>query len=269
MRDFSFESPFDMLPEEATTVRARWITTDPEPERVAVLHPAWNDEDYDTRTRIARMLLERGVASVLIQHPLYGERRRGAPLEFPVPLVSDFCVMGRAAVLEGRSLVTHLVDAGYRVGVSGYSMGGNIAGFVGALVEQPVAVAPLAASYAAEPVFFGGVLRNTIAWDSLGGKTDAVIERLGAVLRAGSILNHPPPEHTRAAVIVGGTRDGYVPTSAVQAIHRHWPGSRMEWVRAGHASLLIRHRPRLIDAIVDAFDRLETLRAETTPAVDG
>jgi hypothetical protein len=261
MRDLTFDSPFDMLPDAARLVRGRWITTHPEPERVVVLHPAWNDEGYDTRARMARILLERGVASIMIQHPLYGDRGRRVPLDFPVPLVSDFCVMGRAAVLEGMALATHLHRAGYRVGVSGYSMGGNIAGFVGALAGVPIATAALAASHAAAPVFLGGVLRHTIAWDALGGRTEAVVDRLGAVLGAGSILNHPAPPHGRTAVIVGGTRDGYVPTSAVQAIHRHWPGSRMVWVKAGHASLLVRHRRRLVDAVVDSFDRLEAWEA--------
>lgn len=259
MRDLAFESPFDMLPAEARLVRARWITTDPEPERVVVLHPAWNDEDYGTRTKIATDLLDRGIASVLIQHPLYGERRRDTVIDYPVPLVSDFCIMGRGAVLEGRSLVDHLLRRGYRVGVSGYSMGGNLAGFVGVLTDRPVAVAPLAAAYAAGPVFLGGVLRHTIAWDALGGKTDRVVDRLTRVLTAGSLLNHPPTEHARRAVIVAGSRDGYVPTAATQAIHRHWPGSEMEWVNAGHASLLLRHRSTLVDAIARAFDRVSDL----------
>jgi hypothetical protein len=259
MRDLEFESPFDMLPPEARTVRARWITTDPEPERVVVLHPAWNDEDYTTRTRIAHDLVERGIASIMLQHPFYGERRRDTVLDNPVPLVSDFCVMGRGAVLEGMALVAHLVRAGYRVGVSGYSMGGNLAGFVGVLTDTPVAIAPLAASYSAAPVLLGGVHRNTIAWDALGGETPEVVARLTRVLSAGSILDHPPPEHAAAAVLVAGTRDGYVPTAAPQAIHHHWPGSRMEWVTAGHASLILRHRDILVAAIAESFDRVDAL----------
>lgn len=257
IRDLAFDSPFEMLPDAARVVRARWITTEPEPQRVVILHPAWNEEDYAARTKLARNLLGHGIASILIQHPLYGERRRDTALETPVPLVSDFCVMGRAAVLEGRALVAHLAKQGYRVGASGFSMGGNLAGFVAALSDHPVAVAPLAASYAAGPVFLDGVLRHTIAWDALGGRTTAVEERLTRVLTAGSILNHPPPPHLAAAVVVAGTRDGYVPSAASQAIHDHWVGSKMVWVNAGHASLVLRHRHRLAAAIAESFDRLE------------
>ena len=256
MRDLTFPSPFEMLPDEISTVRARWITTHPEPERVVVLEPPWNDESYAGRTRLARDLLARGIASVLPQYPFYGDRRRSGNPGSPVPFVSDFCLMGRGAVLEGRALARHLHGQGHRVGVSGFSMGGNIAGFVGTLVDFPVAVAPLAASYAAGPPFMTGLLRNTLPWDALGGDDPETVARLDEVVNAGSILDHPAAPHTRWAVLVAGTRDGFVPSAAVQAIHRHWPGSRLRWVNAGHASLLLK-RSRLVDGIVESFDRLD------------
>ena len=42
-----------------------------------------------------------------------------------------------------------------------------------------------------------------------------------------------------------------------QAVHRHWPGSEMEWVNGGHGSLLWFHRDRLVDAVVRSFERLD------------
>jgi hypothetical protein len=222
-----------------------------------ILHAAWNDEDYRTRGRFARDLLAHGIASILLQHPFYGDRRSQSTLEIPVPFVSDFCLMGRGGVLEGRALATSLRDEGYTLGVSGYSMGGNIAGFVGMLVGFPVAMSAIAASYSAGPPFMTGLLRNTIAWDALGGETPDVVERVSDVLHAGSLLNHPAPAHAESAVLLAGTKDGFVPTSATMAIHRHWAGSRMDWVNAGHASLLWRHRPRIVETIADSFRRLE------------
>jgi len=257
MRDIAFTSPHDSLPEETRGVRARWVTAHPEPDRVVILHASWNDETYSTRMRFARDLLPRGIASILPQHPLYGDRSRRARSGSPVPFVSDFCLLGRGAVLEGRALARHLHDAGHQVGVSGFSMGGNIAGLVGTLVDFPVAIAPLAASYAAGPPFMSGLLRTTLPWGALGGETDENQERLSELVHAGSILNHPPAPHTRWAVLVAGTRDGFVPSAAVQAVHHHWPGSELEWVNAGHASLLLRFRSRLVDGIVRAFDRVQ------------
>ena len=265
IRDLEFDSPFDMLPDGMRTVKARWVTIHPEPQRVVVLHAAWNDEDYRTRGRLARSLLALDIASVMPQHPFYGDRRRSGALETPVPFVSDFCLMGRGGVLEGRALARWLVDSGYRVGVSGYSMGGNIAGMVGVLMDTPVAIAPLAASYAAGPPFMNGVLRRTVAWDALGGETPEVVDRLSRVVHAGSLLNHPPPAHAASAVILAGTHDGFIPTAAALAIHRHWPGSEMDWVNAGHASLLLTKRDRMVGAIVRSFDRLDAHLAAAAP----
>ena len=107
-----------------------------------------------------------------------------------------------------------------------------------------------------------GLLRHTIAWNALGGERPAVVDRLSAVLHAGSLLDHPAPPHTAAATLVAGTRDGFVPTSAVQAVHRHWPGATLEWITAGHASLLFTKRDRIVAAIAASFDRLDGL---TTP----
>jgi hypothetical protein len=260
VKDVEFESPFELLPPAARPVRARWLTTHPEPERVVILHAAWNDEDYRTRDRIARDLLPLGVASVMPEHPLYGNRRRARHLETPVPLVSDFCLMGRGGVLEGRSLAAYLHGAGYRVGVSGYSMGGNIAGFVGTLVDFPVAMSATAASYSAGPPFMSGLLRKTIAWDALGGERPDVVDRISRVLHAGSLLDHTPPPHAAFAVLLAGTRDGFVPTAATQAIHRHWKGSKMHWVNAGHASLLLTKRDRIVATVVESFERLDERR---------
>ncbi len=257
VRDLEFRSPFELLPEAVSTVRARWFTTRNEPARVVILHASWNDEDYRSRARLARDLLGRGVATVIPQHPFYGDRRRSRHLETPIPLVSDFCLMGRGGVLEGRALAAHLHRAGYTVGVSGYSMGGNIAGFVGTLVDFPVAISAIATSYSAGPPFMSGLLRRTIAWEALGGETPQVVDRISSVLHAGSLLDHHPPPHASNAVLLAGTRDGFVPTSATQAIHRHWVGSKMQWVRAGHASLLFTKRDLMADVIVESFDRLE------------
>lgn len=260
VRDLEFDSPFEMLPARVRPVRARWLSTHPEPDRVVVLHAAWNDEDYRTRSRLGRELVARGIAAIMLQHPFYGDRRRDPNLAAPVPTVADFCLMGRGGVLEGRSLVTYLHRAGYRVGVSGYSMGGNIAAFVGTLLDIPVAISATASPYAAGPALMGGLLRETIAWEALGGDTPEVAGRLSAVLHAGSLLDHTPAPHTAAAVLVAGSRDGFVPTSSTQAIHRHWPGSKMVWVSAGHASLLFANRDVMAAAVVESFERLEALQ---------
>lgn len=255
-RDLEFDSPEALLPEPVRRVRARWISPAPQSDRVVILHAAWNDEDYRFRSRLARGLLVHDIGTVMLQHPFYGDRRREPDIETPITYVSDFALMGTAAVLEGRALASWLRDRGHRVGLSGFSMGGNIAGFVTAITDFPVASAPIAAAYSPGPVFTDAVLRTTINWDALGGETPQNVAALTEFLHAPSILRFPAPPHTASAVLLAATRDGFVPTAAVSAIHRHWPGSKMQWVTAGHAGLLWRGRHRMVGAIVESFERL-------------
>lgn len=256
-RDLSFPSPGRFLPGPSRTARARLVQGEEGADRLVVLMAAWSDHGYEGRLRLARPLAALGIASVMLEQPFYGERRPNPGEEQPITSVADFMWMGRSAVLEGRVLADHFHRRGYRVGVTGYSMGGNLAGFISAAMPFPVATALLAAPFSPGPPFLHGILRATIDWEALGGDDPETRRRLSEVLHSASILRFPTPAHTRAAVLVAGTRDGYVPTAAVQAVHRHWPGSVVEWIGGGHASLLWFHREQLVEAVERSFARLE------------
>ncbi len=258
-RDLAFESPGRYLPEASRLARARLVGPPGGAERAVVLMASWNDHGYHGRRKLAADLAARGIASAMLEQPFYGERRPDPADEQPIATVADFMWMGRSAVLEGRVLADYLRRQGYRVGVTGYSMGGNMAGFLAATMPFPVASALLAAAHSPGPAFLHGMLRSTVDWEALGGDTPEVRDRLSEVLHSASLLRFPAPPHARAAVLVAATRDGYIPTAAAQAIHRHWPGSELEWVNGGHGSLLWFHRDRLVAAVVRSFERLASL----------
>jgi dienelactone hydrolase len=258
-RDLAFPSPGRHLPEASHPARARLLAPAEGGHRAVVLMASWNDHGYQGRAKLAADLTARGITCALLEQPYYGSRRADPRDEQPIATVADFMWMGRSAVLEGRVLADWLRRQGHTVGVAGYSMGGNMAGFLAATMPFPVAPALLAASFSPGPPFLHGILRGTIAWEALGGDTPEVHERLSEVLHSASILRFPAPPHSRAAVLVAATRDGYVPTAAAQAIHRHWPGSELDWVNGGHGTLLWFHRDRLVSAVVRSFQRLEAL----------
>ena len=260
-QDLRFESPQEHLPEAVRLARARIVTT-PHVRKMVVLHASWNDHDFAIRERFAQMLARAGIGSTILEHPFYGERRPESGAELPLETVAGFGLMGRAAVLEGRAIAAWLKAGGHMVGVSGYSMGGNLAALVAATVPFAVAAAPLAGPHSPAPPFIDGVLRLTVDWDALGGDTADVRRRLSRYLYAASVLRFDPPVAPSAAVIVAGTIDGFVPTSSVAALHRHWPGSEMAWVNTGHIGLRTKHRRRMVDAIVRSFERLEAHEGE-------
>ncbi len=252
VRDGRFNAITD-LPVSARTATVRVIEPPAGTDRLCLLMAAWNDHGYDTRQLLADELVGRGIGSLILEIPYYGSRRVVAHDEQPIPTVADFARMGLGAVAEGQALLHHFRDR-YRMGVSGYSMGGNIGALVGALAGFPVAMAPHAASHSPGPVFLDGVISNGIVWDSLGGTSQA--EKLRSALSSVSVLKLPAPRWSRAAVMVAAKSDGFIPRSAVEQLHAHWPGSELRWQRGGHATLLWRRRSTLAHAIADSFARL-------------
>lgn len=250
----NFPSPRPELLPPASRL-ATVLRVDPlvEPQGTCLLLASFNDHGYATRLRLATRLADHGLASVLLENPYYGTRRPspGQPLR----TVVDFFSMGASAVRESSAILNDLKrKLSTPIGVAGYSMGGNIAALVSATVPFPVATAGLAASYSPGPVWTEGLLANAIAWDALGGRHH--LNEIAEVLGSASVLNFPPRPHSGVAVLAAPTSDGYIPRTAFEDLHRHWPGSEMRWIAGGHASVLMWKKSELVQAIVDSFRRL-------------
>jgi hypothetical protein len=254
VRDAAYRSPVEGLADGTGTGHLRLILPPDGTDRLCLLMASWNDHAFATRTGLATGLARLGIGSVLLENPYYGKRRPAGVAGPPIRTVVDFMTMGYAAVVEGRAALAALQSgAGGRLGVSGYSMGGNIAALISSTMPFPVATAPLAPSHSPGPVFTTGALRFSLDRAALGNDG---LARLAGVLGDASVLRFEPPLHAAAAVLVAASLDGYIPRPAVEALHRHWPGSELRWVTAGHATLLWRRRDELVRAIVDSFDRL-------------
>jgi hypothetical protein len=262
VRDGRFAALTD-VPEPARVGRIRLITPAAGTDRLCLLIAAWNDHGFATREQLADHLLARGIASLIVEIPYYGTRRVVAADEQPIQTVADFARMGLGTVVEGRALLRYFRSR-YQMGVSGYSMGGNISALIGASAGFPVAMAPLAASHSPGPVFLDGVISNGIQWDALGGKDQE--PKLRAALSATSVLSLPAPPWAHAAVLVAARSDGFIPREATEELHRHWPGSELRWQRGGHATVLWQRRDVLAEAIADSFDRLAVTHSATSPA---
>jgi hypothetical protein len=257
VRRGSFTSPVaGLLPAVSRVVSLELMEPPGGSDRTVVLMPAWNDHGFETRRKLARLIVARGIATVSFDIPLYGTRRVVAPPPQAIRTVADFALMGHGAVVEGRALVASLARF-TRVGVSGYSMGGNLAAFVSAVSPVPVATSPMAASHSPGPVYVEGILSRAVCWEALGG--DGARDELGAVLGAVTVLDIDPRPHHAAGLLVGARHDGFVPPAATEALHRHWVGSELRVVDAGHATLIGRRRPQLADAVVESFERLDRL----------
>lgn len=255
----TFTSPEDRLPEAGRTVRFRLLRPLAGEPRGAFVHfAASGDEGFAMRLRFAAPLLEQGIAAVILENPYYGRRRapgqRGAALR----TVSDLVLMASATVREGRALLGWLERRGNRrLGVCGYSMGGQMSAYVAVSWPRPLAVAALAPSDSPASVFTEGLIAAYPRWDALrragGSAADARAELRRFLLRF-AVSALPPPVDAGAAVIVGNRGDAVVPPAEAERIARHWR-CELRWLPGGHASAIALAQRRLRRAVADAFAR--------------
>jgi dienelactone hydrolase len=261
LRDGSFESPEDRLPTCGRRARIQALLPTGELRGIVLQLAASGDQGFRMRLRFAAPLLARGIGSLVLENAYYGGRKPENQVAHAVRSVSDLYLMAAATFQEGRALLRWLrtewpdVD----LGVTGFSMGGQMAAMVGASMEFPVAVVPVAPSCSPDSVLREGVLRHTPFWLRLCGEgeteeaaREAFLQRLSRF----SVTSLPAPVFPAAAIVVGTAEDGVVPPSDMRRIAEYW-GAELRWLPAGHVSAVLRHQGEMREALVDAFDRLE------------
>lgn len=251
-RDGTFTSPLDLLPEDARTGHIRAWSREGN-NAACVILAASRDEGYRTRERVFRSLVFRGLDLYLLENPFYGLRRTSSSASLAT--FSDHVLMNLGSVWEARAILEHLRGSYERFTVAGYSMGGHMAAITAAVSPFPVACAALATGASAAPIYTKGLLSwsvNLNALTAAQGQRLAAKERLRILIEAADLTRHSPPLRTDAALIVGCKRDGYVLATEVERLHKHWQGSTLRWLAAGHVTGLVFFRTALCDAVADA-----------------
>jgi dienelactone hydrolase len=269
LREGHFESPEHRLPSCARTARIRLLLPRAGVRAVAVHLAASGDQGFAVRLRFAAPLLERGIGALVLENAFYGARRPANQPHHAVRCVSDLHLMGSATFQEGRALMRWLRDALHvtHVGVTGFSMGGQMAAMVGASAPFPCAVVPIAATCSPDSVLRDGVLRHVASWTALvasGESVEAARKALCEHLARFSVTTLPAPVYPEAAIVVGTAGDGVVPPAEMRRIAEHW-GCELRWLPAGHVWAVLRHQGAMRDAIADAFERLEAAPADAAP----
>jgi len=255
-RDGKFRSPLGVLPEEVKTVHLRaWMREGN--QAACVMLAASRDEGYSIRERVFGPLTGRGIDLYFLENPYYGARRAGrGPSEITV---SDHAVMALGMVLEARGLLNYLRPRYAKLAVAGYSMGGHMAAITAAVSPEPVVCAALATGASASAIYTRGLLSWSVDFDALGGGVGGraeAEEHLRKLFDTVDITNFRPPLRVDAAVVSGCTGDGYVLPSETERLHRHWKGSTLRWIHAGHFSALLTCRHALRDCVEEAIDKL-------------
>jgi pimeloyl-ACP methyl ester carboxylesterase len=255
-RDGTFLSPLELLPEHTRTVHVRaW--TRAEHTAACVILAGSRDEGFRAREHIFGGLIARGLDLHFLENPFYGSRR--TPPGPSRMTISDHGLMVLGMVLEARALLEHLRPRYRKLVVAGYSMGGHMADITAAVTPLAVGCAALATGASASSIYTRGLLSWSVDLDALGGAPDlhaTARERLHQLFEVADVTRYPLPVRSDAAVIVGCKRDGYVFNSETERLHRHWKGSALRWIPAGHFSALVTSRRALCDCVAEAADKL-------------
>jgi pimeloyl-ACP methyl ester carboxylesterase len=251
VRDGCFRSPVDALPEAAAMACVRALTQSGNGAACVVL-AASRDEGYWVRKQLFGALNGRGIDLYFLENPFYGLRRcEGGPSDVSV---SEHGLMALGMVLEARALLDHLKPQYDKLAIAGYSMGGHLAALTAAVCPSPIACAALATGASAGAIYTRGLLSRSVDFGGLGG--NGARNRLQALFEVADITKYRPPVRVDAAVISGSRQDGYVLASETERLHRHWRGSTLHWVDAGHFSALITRRKVLQGYVEEALGRL-------------
>jgi len=250
-RDGEFRSPLDQLPGAVATAHVRaWSQADN--PAACVMLAASRDEGYWIREQVFGPLTARSIDLYFLENPYYGLRRDGrGPSDITV---ADHGLMALGMVLEARALLQHLKPMYHKLAVAGYSMGGHMAALTAAVSPLPLACAALATGASASAIYTRGLLSWSVDFDTLGG--DSARRRLQELFDVADITNFRSPVRVDAAVVSGCTRDGYVLPSETERLHRHWKGSTLRWIEAGHFSALMTQRRALCACVEEALAKL-------------
>ena len=242
-----------VLPDESLTAHVRWWKGGG--ERLLVVMAGSGEQGYFVREQVWAPLSRAGVDVMLLENPYYGVRRPKSQSGTVLETVLDQVKMTAASVAEASGLLQWGKASGYRsVALAGYSMGGYMASVTAAVTPLDVGLVALASGVSARQTFTETLYARCIDFDALGH--DRV--RLGALVDRGSVRHLPMPARTDAAILVGCTRDGFVPNDDTQALADLWPRAELRWVKAGHVSVILSARRALRQAALDSFARLET-----------
>ncbi|MCB1176254.1 MAG: alpha/beta hydrolase family protein, partial [Leptospiraceae bacterium] len=130
----TFISPFSwFLPEVARYGHVELILPKKETETICIHFAATGDQGFfKRRYAMAFPLATKGIASLILEIPYYGIRKPKEQFSLFLSTLSDFFKMSFGTVCEGLSLTDYCYKKNWKkIIVTGISMGGNIASFVG------------------------------------------------------------------------------------------------------------------------------------------
>lgn len=254
IKNYEFMSPYkhENFPQECQRIPT--IVLNPQEKfddnsKFAILIAASGDEGFYSRLPISKLLLKKGIGSVICEGPFYGLRRPAGQIGSCLRTVGDLGHLGLATLAENRSIAAWLLRQGVnKICYAGISRGGQLAIISASISRFPVAVASVTGAFSAAPILNQGLMSKRICWKSLNHPQGKNIG-MEKALEISNVYHYPPPILENRIQLIGANSDGYVEPEWVQKLHEYIPKSKLDWVNGGHVSTYIFQREKYANAI--------------------
>ena len=234
-----------------------------------LLFPATGDHSFWRRRVLhALPLARKGIASLLLENPLYGQRKPKAQFRSNLLHVYDLYVMGAQIQFDTVVLLNWLERNGLGpLGLAGMSLGGYMSSISATVWPKELALVNFLGPATASGVFTRGLLSFSCSWKAITAEVsrhhpDITITNAREYLRrqmddVTGIYLYPRPPSTRGFIIVAAKEDAYIPLEDIELFKDFWPGAEMRYLQTGHVGSFLFHNADYLTAIEDAFARLK------------
>lgn len=214
------------------------------------------DQGFATRRRFSLPLLKHGIGALILENPYYGWRRPSTQRFVAIETIADQFMMNLATVLEAHALLRWFYQAGMtHLGVTGYSMGGYMSGYISCTSPVPLATVACGVGISAEHVFTDYVLQRVVDWDALvegAGDQETAKKWMRTIMGAVSFREFEPPQDPDITRIISPKNDAIIPTHETEALSEHW-SVPVQWMRGGHITGPIWGRKTIYKSLIDTM----------------
>ena len=212
---------------------------------IVVHFPGTGDEGFKRREFfLAVPLAKKGIGSIILEAPYYGQRRPHHQNSMYIREASDLFKMVHCMFEEGRSILDYLEKEGYqKVVTTGFSMGGVLSVMTSFHHEIVSGVVPCVTPHSPHPVFLEQTLKDAINWNAmwktLPDDFKSPQEFLSKYFNLSNMQTFPRLRIPKEVEIIAATHDAYVPVESGEILAEELNANKVTWVDGGHVSALV------------------------------
>ncbi len=211
-----------------------------------VIHfPGTGDEGFKRREFfLAVPLAKKGIGSIILEAPFYGERRPHQQNGMYIREASDLFKMVHCMFEEGRSLLDYLDQQGFKkVVTTGFSMGGVLSVMTSFNHHLVSGTVPCVTPHSPHPVFLEQTLKDAINWDAMWKTLPTEFKTpqdyLAKYFDLSDMRTFPRFRIPSEVEVIAATHDAYVPRLSGEILARELNANDVTWVDGGHVSALV------------------------------